>query len=1422
MCASCSIKEDRTPCPCWLDIDISLCGRRANDVSLRGWNSQKSLFGDILAVAEWPDGWVVEVPKGLVQYTAYAGLDQCALSGSTLVIPHGHEFDRIWAYNADVYCEGETAEDRVVLHKQFATVTVKVREEPDGILSARVTGTSAGFSLTDLSPARGDFDVTVGMTSDGCFIFNLPRQFDDWASMEILRDGVPVRTLDIGDKIAATGYDWTAEDLDDIYIGLDMTKADIEIRIESWQKGAVYDTAPVRVTFADEDFVETKSSFAWSDSEIRDIQMVVTEDDGSLYDVVYSHSGSGLSFRGIIGHHYNVWVGANLGGMVDVRSLEDFKAPRGVSASGIASSGVPMFSGGDDGITISAGQNHMAITLTRMLARVDFRIDKSHLATPSGLVVQDVRIRNAVNSFTPFSNAVRAQDGVTSDLDHSSATDLQTLSGGGTISLYAFENMQGTLLPGNNDPWAKVPSSLGGTADRCSWLEVSCSYESGGRSSDNIVYRMYLGANSTTNFDVRRNHVYTLTLIPTEAEIYGQRGSWKVESGPWTDRRPVSLAFAETYKEIYVNGPNAGANGVWTPGLVVTYADGTSAAVSGTLTSSDSSVASVSGMAVTGRSVGSTTLNATYSEYGITVSTQVPATVDVTDPLIDLVLSPSQLSMTKGTSHTDWTLTAIYPSGDREIAWDRAAYSAGNPVWEISQSTTHAEQQGPGQGGRPGGQGGGQGGGSQVADFSLTTRTQGQFNWSTFSYNYTYEVKVSASASAGADAAGTLTATYTEGGVTKSAQSTLSATDASITGYGFSLSDSSISMEEGDIEVIRSYLTTYYSNGTSVRSDAKSIWTTRYGSTMIVGNAYEGEVLNTGKSAAMVRFIARSTGTTAITAVYTDPDGVEHTASCNVTVGNAQPEYGYEEEKVLVISPDSKTIEEGGSAQFTATFTIITYVLRDGERTGPGQTASSDVTALATWAIDSGAQYVTNDGAGAFSWLSGPGTATIRASYDGATDTAQVTTVAHGGLVSYELESSLEVSPGSRTVAEGGTVQFAATLTTITYELLDGVRTGYSQSSQSDVTSQATWSIDSGAQYVSNDGAGAFSWISGPGSATIRASYSGLSDTAVVTTASHQSAVTYEEEHSLELSPESTSLAEDASVQFTATLITSTYELLDGVRTGSVQTTSTNVTAQARWTVTSGAQYVSNDGAGAFSWLSGPGQSTVKASYGGAEATATIATGEASPGPGPGPGPDPVLLDHIVVSPESVTLRYANGWNDTYTVTAYYTDGSTADVTLLATADNPACALAETGAVRARAAGSGTVTLSYTDGGITKTAGLGVTSIDELYTIGIQAEATGGQAGSAICYVRNIEVVKESHFDLGSTNFTLAAGQYTYTAGDGLDITQESNGDMEIYVRQGTYPLTLSYLCPVSGETVSMTITFTRGTGHGSVIIEYQ
>ena len=309
----------------------------------------------------------------------------------------------------------------------------------------------------------------------------------------------------------------------------------------------------------------TRSSYPWDESEINDIQLFITDAGGNIEESIYSPGTSSLSFTGTVGEDYIIYAATNIGTEMTAENIPDLSEFENMVFFGnIPDDGIPMVIEKPVRITVKQGGNTATLKMTRMMARVDLVLDRSQLSNKDGFHVHRVTLHDAALSVNN---------------DSTSADDIDMFDKGEIISLYAYENLQGTLLPDNKDPWQKVPSSISGSADKCSFIEMECSYDFNGISSDDIIYRMYLGHDNTSNFDVCRNTVYCLTFIPTEQEIYGRRGSWKIESGNWVRESSVRLSIEPDNASLEEDGEPVqlhavlftSINGVEDNGIDVTY-----------------------------------------------------------------------------------------------------------------------------------------------------------------------------------------------------------------------------------------------------------------------------------------------------------------------------------------------------------------------------------------------------------------------------------------------------------------------------------------------------------------------------------------------------------------------------------------------------------------------------------------------------------------------------------------------------------------------------------------------------------------------------------------------------------------------------------------------------------------------------------
>lgn len=165
------------------------------------------------------------------------------------------------------------------------------------------------------------------------------------------------------------------------------------------------------------------------------------------------------------------------------------------------------------------------VILERLVAKVVLSIDDSAL---KGLRVTSVRLCQSPLKVCPFmegGSRVLCDEDV-GDGDFATEADIYTLNKGGSVQFYVLENCQGLLLPQNTDPWTKTPDSIPESADLCTYLELMCEFESESFYQGEVLYRIYLGRDNVSDFNVRRNEVLNLTLTLTDSSL--KKLSWKV------------------------------------------------------------------------------------------------------------------------------------------------------------------------------------------------------------------------------------------------------------------------------------------------------------------------------------------------------------------------------------------------------------------------------------------------------------------------------------------------------------------------------------------------------------------------------------------------------------------------------------------------------------------------------------------------------------------------------------------------------------------------------------------------------------------------------------------------------------------------------------------------------------------------------
>ena len=233
--ASCSIKEDRSGCPCVLNIDAS--DIRADEISIICSNTSQLLKTVLIPIETGPI-LEINVPRGHVNVATYTGNEFSKDQNDTLVIPYGKEADCIYANACQINTDAETAYTRIALNKQFARISLEFANlpadwsGPDTRLT--VSGKTNGLSLNDLSPSEGEFKCDVAPDNKGIFSFKVPRQKGNDLYCRIENEEQTSAPIALGEILESIGFDWTKENLDDISLKLELPASLICVSIKEW------------------------------------------------------------------------------------------------------------------------------------------------------------------------------------------------------------------------------------------------------------------------------------------------------------------------------------------------------------------------------------------------------------------------------------------------------------------------------------------------------------------------------------------------------------------------------------------------------------------------------------------------------------------------------------------------------------------------------------------------------------------------------------------------------------------------------------------------------------------------------------------------------------------------------------------------------------------------------------------------------------------------------------------------------------------------------------------------------------------------------------------------------------------------------------------------------------------------------------
>ncbi|MGM9762886.1 MAG: hypothetical protein ACI3ZQ_02560 [Candidatus Cryptobacteroides sp.] len=284
-----------------------------------------------------------------------------------------------------------------------------------------------------------------------------------------------------------------------------------------------------------------------------------------------------IELKGVhYGEKYNLYAMANID--VQHNAIEDIfpYMEAGLQESGYSLSGsymeidrlgLPMVASKRD-VEFEKGGKPVVMNLVRLFAKLTLSFNFDGLlkdCNDKGIyeefdqcfMITGAKIRQAASVLYPFvepdGRKAASADEISDDADHNDIDLYMTSDGSpGQQKSYLFyvpENCQGKLLPDNKDNMCKTKeniSNLGGKdySSLCTYLDVKCTLdgsvidESVLPYAGDITYRYYLGEDNCSDFSIKRNIAYNMT-VDYSLDGMTLMGNWKVEHENWSDYRII-------------------------------------------------------------------------------------------------------------------------------------------------------------------------------------------------------------------------------------------------------------------------------------------------------------------------------------------------------------------------------------------------------------------------------------------------------------------------------------------------------------------------------------------------------------------------------------------------------------------------------------------------------------------------------------------------------------------------------------------------------------------------------------------------------------------------------------------------------------------------------------------------------------------
>lgn len=239
---SCSIKEDRMPCPTYITVRSTepLPAGSTAVVTVRHEVYGLELQAAVPADQLYPDGYEVKTHRGVSAISVLAGLRAMDIFSGVATIRDSRQSDSLYRFSGEVESWDEEGEFVREPLKEFTTLTVRVNNA-DVPSFFRVQGLWDRLDAETFVPQKGNlsFAVSSDFRVGERWSCRLSRQGDESLYLKVFRESEPDRewrNIPLGRYMTLAGYDRNAVPMQDVTIDVDLTEGIVSVQIGDWEK----------------------------------------------------------------------------------------------------------------------------------------------------------------------------------------------------------------------------------------------------------------------------------------------------------------------------------------------------------------------------------------------------------------------------------------------------------------------------------------------------------------------------------------------------------------------------------------------------------------------------------------------------------------------------------------------------------------------------------------------------------------------------------------------------------------------------------------------------------------------------------------------------------------------------------------------------------------------------------------------------------------------------------------------------------------------------------------------------------------------------------------------------------------------------------------------------------------------------------